>query len=501
MSNTFYIKKTAFDNNNLDFTYRATDSFIIGPGELNGPAGAARVSDLELYGYGAIKWGEGVNQNQYRLTENFSCLQKVTGDFLPGTDTAAGFVPGTGSYDAGSPTLSPILPKDENDLGVGNGITTPLVGQLWYNTFTGTGGKTLYTYTGTTWHSAMLATGTLDMDSVYGIINLLDPRDNATTLEGSIVYSNDAVTVGWADDRWVNQTGDSMTGNLNFGDGNIAYFGDSNDLSISFIGSPATATIVNNTGDLNITNNGTNVVIESTSASSSVQLFANSTLIADFGTSLLAATLYFGGAERIKTTSAGVDINGELNMGTNKVTNVVDPVDNQDAATKAYVLAQTSIIASVPTGVVMAWPTATAPADWVICGGTTVALNISTHADLFAVLGYSYGGSGSTFYPPDLRGEFIRGADNGKGTDSGRVLGSSQGDAMRNITGTVKHIVRDQGGGTSASGVFTWNSRGVNSDGGEWRAGMDFTLDASLQVPTADENRPVNVAMNYIIKL
>ncbi|EPU2804899.1 phage tail protein, partial [Escherichia coli] len=36
---------------------------------------------------------------------------------------------------------------------------------------------------------------------------------------------------------------------------------------------------------------------------------------------------------------------------------------------------------------------------------------------------------------PDLRGEFIRGWDDGRGVDTGRGILSAQGDAIRNITG------------------------------------------------------------------
>jgi hypothetical protein len=45
---------------------------------------------------------------------------------------------------------------------------------------------------------------------------------------------------------------------------------------------------------------------------------------------------------------------------------------------------------------------------------------------LFSKLGYLYGGSGDFFRLPDLRGEFIRGADLGRGIDAGRVVGSQQ---------------------------------------------------------------------------
>ena len=187
MSETFYIKKTAFDDNTVDLTQRELDSFIIGPGELNGPAGNARDSDLELYGFGSLKWGEGVNQNQYRMMESFACPAKEDNDFLVGTDDPVDYVAGTGSFNT---AVHPITPKDEYDLGVGNGITVPVIGQPWYNTTN----KTRYTYIGsggTEWRSAMTSSGVLDM-SMYNIINLADPRD-------CLLYTSDAAD----DDRIV----------------------------------------------------------------------------------------------------------------------------------------------------------------------------------------------------------------------------------------------------------------------------------------------------------
>jgi microcystin-dependent protein len=39
---------------------------------------------------------------------------------------------------------------------------------------------------------------------------------------------------------------------------------------------------------------------------------------------------------------------------------------------------------------------------WLICEGQS--LDTAVYPDLFAVIGYTYGGSGSTFNLPDLRG-------------------------------------------------------------------------------------------------
>jgi len=73
----------------------------------------------------------------------------------------------------------------------------------------------------------------------------------------------------------------------------------------------------------------------------------------------------------------------------------------------------------------------TAPSGFLKCNGAAVSR--STYADLFAAIGTTYGaGNGSTtFNLPDLRGEFLRGWDDGRGVDSGRAFGSAQADAFK----------------------------------------------------------------------
>ncbi len=69
----------------------------------------------------------------------------------------------------------------------------------------------------------------------------------------------------------------------------------------------------------------------------------------------------------------------------------------------------------------------TAPNGFLKANGQAVSRE--EYADLFAMIGTLYGaGDGSTtFNLPDLRGEFVRGWDDGRGADSGRLLGSWQG--------------------------------------------------------------------------
>lgn len=90
-------------------------------------------------------------------------------------------------------------------------------------------------------------------------------------------------------------------------------------------------------------------------------------------------------------------------------------------------------IQGVPTGSVFYFAASTAPTGYLKANGDTVPNGSGTvqgvtadFSALYAILGSTYGSAGQL---PDLRGEFIRGFDDGKGTDSGRTFGTSQDDA------------------------------------------------------------------------
>jgi len=188
------------------------------------------------------------------------------------------------------------------------------------------------------------------------------------------------------------------------------------------------------------------------------------------------------------------------------------------------------IVAGVPTSAVFCVAVATVPTGYLECNGAAVSR--TTYSALFAIIGTNYGtGNGSsTFNLPDLRGEFIRGFDNGKGTDSGRSIASSQSaqnsyhnhsisasgtTSNKSLTGQVSVISESFAGfGGSASGVFT-KIGGFN--GGGTPGGPDnnargaFSMDASHDhtvtvtgtsgAQGSGEARPRNIAMMYIIKV
>ncbi|MDQ0314856.1 phage tail protein [Amorphus orientalis] len=85
----------------------------------------------------------------------------------------------------------------------------------------------------------------------------------------------------------------------------------------------------------------------------------------------------------------------------------------------------------VPAGSLIWHASATTPTGYLKCNGAAVSRVV--YSALFAAIGTAYGaGDGSTtFNVPDARGEFLRGLDEGRGVDGGRVLGSHQLDQFQ----------------------------------------------------------------------
>ena len=88
-------------------------------------------------------------------------------------------------------------------------------------------------------------------------------------------------------------------------------------------------------------------------------------------------------------------------------------------------------------GVILPWPSQSANnAGWLKCNGQPVSR--TTYAKLFAKIGTNFGaGDGSTtFNLPDIRGRWVRGWDDGKGIDTGRVAFTTQASAVHSHTHT-----------------------------------------------------------------
>lgn len=129
---------------------------------------------------------------------------------------------------------------------------------------------------------------------------------------------------------------------------------------------------------------------------------------------------------------------------------------------------------ALPVGVPVPWPSATPPTGWLKCNGSP--FDLSSYPALAAVF--------PSGVLPDLRGEFIRGWDDGRGVDSGRAILSTQSHSIQAHDHIVYYRVN---GVTTSSGAddvmkYTSNSQRTTSSTG------------------GNETRPRNVALNYIVR-
>lgn len=100
---------------------------------------------------------------------------------------------------------------------------------------------------------------------------------------------------------------------------------------------------------------------------------------------------------------------------------------------------------------------ASLPEGWLKANGA--AISREDYADLFASVGTTFGaGDGSTtFHLPDLRGEFVRCADDGRGVDAGRVVGSYQADELKSHSHNT--YIENNSGAVMKVATSTYNSK------------------------------------------
>jgi microcystin-dependent protein len=132
------------------------------------------------------------------------------------------------------------------------------------------------------------------------------------------------------------------------------------------------------------------------------------------------------GKAAIGHTHAVADVTGLQAALGDKAATIHTHVISEVSGLQSALDAKAPLASVTPSGAVLAFAMATAPTGWLECDGSAVSR--ATYAALFAAIGTTFGsGNGTTtFNLPDLRGEFIRGWDHGRGIDSGRAFGSSQ---------------------------------------------------------------------------
>jgi len=142
-----------------------------------------------------------------------------------------------------------------------------------------------------------------------------------------------------------------------------------------------------------------------------------------------------------------------------------------------------------PVGTVIHVALTSAPSGYLKADGSAVSR--TTYATLFAAIGTTFGsGNGSTtFNLPDLRGEFVRGWDDSRGVDSGRLMGSSQADDFKSHTHVMSRTLTD----LNVDARFDAVSLRATSDDAEY-------TDRATSATGGTETRPRNVSLLACIK-
>lgn len=177
-------------------------------------------------------------------------------------------------------------------------------------------------------------------------------------------------------------------------------------------------------------------------------------------------------------------------------------------------------ISSIPVGTIISWPVAQNPTDWqnpdgsynwLECNGQNFSQ--AAYPELFAIFGGQI---------PDLRGLFLRGygsqvyaQNNGSTvgvtstTHSSGPLGQVQGDAMRTIHGelasnyNLQPIFEASAWNTNVSGAFgisNFSGACALDSNAQYNATMGFSFDSRKVAPTANEIRPANMAVRYLVR-
>jgi len=169
-------------------------------------------------------------------------------------------------------------------------------------------------------------------------------------------------------------------------------------------------------------------------------------------------------------------------------------------------------IQGVNTGIVVPWGSASIPSGFLLCDGTSYST--TTYAALFAVIAYTYGGSGANFNVPDLRDRTVVGVSSANSKALAQGIGANTVTPTGNIAGstgattlTTQQIASHSHGGGAANvqraltagemyPTFAAASSTQAAGGGQ---SHDHTLSANF-AGTANSVLQPGLVLNYIIK-
>jgi hypothetical protein len=257
---------------------------------------------------------------------------------------------------------------------------------------------------------------------------------------------DDAVNKGYADTRYVDAAGDSMSGNLDMGANKVtssATPSSGNDLTnktytdATFVDAAGDSM----SGDLNM---GGNDVV----STNSVQGLA--TPAAD---THAANKKYVDDNDALQVTKSGDSMSGELNMGSNKITNVTDPSANQEAATKKYV--DDTITTSFATG---------SPPPGNEIGTDAIEDDAVTYAKLQNV----------------AANNVLLGNDNGAGVDAQELTATEARTLLNVEDGAEENVQSDWNEADTNSDAFIQNKPTIPTNNNQLTNGANYITDADV---------------------
>jgi len=171
-------------------------------------------------------------------------------------------------------------------------------------------------------------------------------------------------------------------------------------------------------------------------------------------------------------------------------------------------------IEGVNTGLIVPWSSTVIPSGFLECDGQSVST--STFAALFAVIAYTYGGSGASFNVPDLRDRVIINKSNTKnlaqtgGANTVAPLGNLAGNSGSTAITTAQMPSHSHSGalalsgnqgtdGGGCQGSIGNNASGANSSNTGSGTGHTHGLSATFTGTAASVLQPFLVVV-YIIK-
>jgi hypothetical protein len=146
------------------------------------------------------------------------------------------------------------------------------------------------------------------------------------------------------------------------------------------------------------------------------------------------------------------------------------------------------IVSTSPPGSVIAYFASSDPAGWIICNGVTRTNGGDGRYNTLISLGIGTGTNNSNYTPPNLRAMFLRGTGT-NGNYAGPNILAQQTDGI--ISHSHNFTYNDTSRGSSASDTVT----SIQTSGGE------KGVTTQNQANGLTETRPVNIGVNWIIKL